>query len=396
MNRRQGFTLIEIMIVLAIISILAAVSLPAIYSQVIRAKEEAVRKEMENFKNALIGNPKLVDSGIRTDFGYLGDIGTLPDNPADLNKLLKKDGSPDWTQPSWALDSFLRIGAGWKGPYITKTFTDENSLFNIDAWGNEYIYDITDYTNSKGDIVDAKIQSLGPDEAPNSDDDIIVEILKSETTATVAGFLNLSDNKPLADTPVSIHYPKDGKITSQTKVTDVNGYYRFDDIPFGIRSVTLGAGSGLSYVSNSAATSGNGQNVTFSIQNISASDVTLTSLKAEYPAFDFYEEVWVGGSKVFSRSNPRIGSGETVNFTQSFTLSGGGLAQAPTTVYVSKPTMQVPTIVVAKADTGLNTAMVELNKFNNKISGAGKAADMRGVPFAVTLSDGSIIQFTAP
>lgn len=396
MNRNQGFTLIEILIVLAIMAILAAIAIPAVYTQLVRAQQEGVRKEMENLKLALIGNPKLLNNGVRTDFGYLGDMGLLPNEPADLNKIVMKDNQSLWIQPAWSFNNFLRIGFGWKGPYITSTFTDENPWFKFDEWGNDYIFDTADYTNSKGDIVDAKIQSWGPDEAPDTNDDIIVEILKNETTATVFGYLNLANNKPLSETLVSIHYPQNGKLISQTKTSDVNGFYQFDDIPFGVRSVTIGGGAGLSYVPNSAVTSGNGRNVAFSMQNISPSPITLTSLKAEYPAFDFYEQVRLGGSTVFSRTNPRISGGETVNFTTPITLSGGGLVQAPTTVYVDKPNVQVPTIVMAQADTSLATIAVELNEFRNRISGAAQSADMRGVPFVIIFNDGSIIKFTAP
>lgn len=396
MNRREGFTLIEILIVLAIIAILAAIAVPAVYTQLVRAQQEGVRKEMENLKLALIGNPKLLNNGVRTDFGYLGDMGLLPNEPADLNKIVMKDNQSLWIQPAWSFNNFLRIGFGWKGPYITSTFTDENPWFKFDEWGNDYIFDTADYTNSKGDIVDAKIQSWGPDEALDTDDDIIVEILKNETTATVFGYLNLSNNKPLSETLVSIHYPQNGKLISQTKTSDANGFYQFDAIPFGVRSVTIGGGAGLSYVPNSAVTSGNGRNVAFSMQNISPSPITLTSLKAEYPAFDFYEQVRLGGNTVFSRTNPRVSGGETVNFTTPIILSGGGLVQAPTTVYVDKPNVQVPTIVMAQADTSLATIAVELNEFRNRISGAAQSADMRGVPFVIIFNDGSIIKFTAP
>lgn len=389
----KGFTLIEIVIVLAIIAILAAISLPAVYSQIVRAKEEAVKKEMENLKIALIGDPKLSNNGIRSDFGYLGDMGTFPE---DLDKIaMKNNTAAGWSQPSWSFSGFLRTGAGWKGPYIKAIFSSENPLFKMDEWGNEYVYSTDDYINSNGDLVDAKIQSWGPDEALNTNDDIRVEILKSETTGTVTGFVNSAGNKPAAELPVSIHHPKEGQLASQTASTDANGYYKFDNIPFGPRSVTIGSGSGISYLPDSATTAGGGIDVLFSVQNISPSPVSINSLKAEYPVIAFYEEVKVDNTIVFTRNNPRVSSGELIALSSPITTNGSGLTLAPTTVYVDKPAIQVPTLIVGKSD-ALNTSAFQLKSFSNKILGNSKAADMRGVPFVIILSDGSAIRFTTP
>ncbi len=123
-----GFTLVELVIIIVVLGILAAVAIPKFAGISDSSKETATRKEMLEIKRAIIGNPEIVAGGRLVYPGFEGDIGSLPD---ELDDLAHKPGS---------LLTYNRLTRlGWNGPYIDSA----GGEFLTDAWGMAYVYDRT-------------------------------------------------------------------------------------------------------------------------------------------------------------------------------------------------------------------------------------------------------------
>jgi len=136
--RRAGFTLTEMLIVLAILVMLVALVVPRFLGAQKKADRQATQAQIELFRGAL-------DRFSLDTKGY-------PSTEQGLKALL--------TAPA---ESEEGTSAGWDGPYVNK---DE---IPKDAWGNEFQYV---YPPERGSVDFPDIWSYGPDGEDNTEDDI--------------------------------------------------------------------------------------------------------------------------------------------------------------------------------------------------------------------------------
>lgn len=120
----EGFSLVELLVVLAIIGLIAAIATPQVLGYLDRAKVDTAAAQIKNFENAL-------------EFYYL-DSGIYPSSDQGLAALVK---NPDNT-------------ASWNGPYIK----DASAM--LDPWGSPYQY------KSPAQDKAFEIISLGKDKKP--------------------------------------------------------------------------------------------------------------------------------------------------------------------------------------------------------------------------------------
>ncbi|MFQ5869261.1 MAG: prepilin-type N-terminal cleavage/methylation domain-containing protein, partial [Candidatus Zixiibacteriota bacterium] len=149
--KEQGFTLIEVVLVIVILGILSTVAIRSLTITVNKGRFDATTAEMEKLARAIAGDERLVSGGFRTDFGYVGDVGALP---PDLDALVTNPGGY----------------STWDGPYFQVDFSENTEDYERDAWNELYTYSggVTVVSNGGGSAMTKQFANSAGDLTSNS------------------------------------------------------------------------------------------------------------------------------------------------------------------------------------------------------------------------------------
>lgn len=243
-SNKKGLTLIEILATLAIMSVFANIALSSMVNVIDDSRFDSTVRKLQQLRNALVGETLRLETGLRKQYGYLGDMGGLPTTSQGLSPLFSNPGSN-----TWSVFTSYGIGAGWRGPYLTNS---SGVNFYNDAWGNPIIYTST----GSG----ATLTSYGKDGAAGGTgyaQDISIVIPTVVLQGRVLGYLaqgnsgiSLEGEPSSSSADIFLYYPDgSGGITSQkTTITPASsGKFSFSSIPLGYGSLKIYTPSFVGY-----------------------------------------------------------------------------------------------------------------------------------------------------
>ena len=126
-RRQRGFTLMELLVVLAILGLLVSLVGPQVLNQLGGAKSKTAKIQIKDLEQSLEM--------------YKLDVGRFPSTSEGLNALVRKPGN----------------ATGWNGPYL------KGGKVPNDPWSREYIY------KYPGDHAEMDIFTYGQNGTPGGD-----------------------------------------------------------------------------------------------------------------------------------------------------------------------------------------------------------------------------------
>ena len=284
-KEERGVSLIFVIILLSILIIAVGVLGPYLFvRETYRKQDVETLDKIKAIRNAILGNPEVISKGLRSSFGYVGDMGGLP--PLLEYLVLQQSLTPNpfpiaWNQTTWTVHS-TGIGYGWRGPYIDPTYSGnyEYQAFK-DAWGTKF-----QYIDSAGQTIinpstvtfPVYIRSAGQDRTFGTSDDInennqpeLCRITENDVRAILRGYTYCDNGTPTQMSDIVVYWPSlsvNGtvSITSGNYSSNLSGpcpyqpsqtcyYFETPRIPIGIRKTEL---STASYINQFVVINGGG------------------------------------------------------------------------------------------------------------------------------------------
>jgi general secretion pathway protein G len=173
---RRGFSLIELLIVLAILVLLATLVVPKLLGSRDQANIDATKTQISLFKSTLELYSLSMSGYPTTEQGLKALVERPSSDPGEGDEFGDEFGGEDEFGDDEDLDDLLGdedemdedggsgANSNWKGPYLN------TEKLPKDPWGTAYRYEFPGQNNKLGE---PDIWSLGPDRKDNTADDIV-------------------------------------------------------------------------------------------------------------------------------------------------------------------------------------------------------------------------------
>lgn len=159
-SRRSGFTLVELLIVMAILVLLVSLVGPRLLGSKQKADINSVKTQIGMFQSALERFAVDMNKFPSTEEG----LAALVTRPSEDGTESSSSDSESTDTASSDSDSSESSGSAWDGPYL------KAETLPSDPWGKQFSYEYPP-THNKINLPD--IWSFGPDGQENTEDDIV-------------------------------------------------------------------------------------------------------------------------------------------------------------------------------------------------------------------------------
>jgi prepilin-type N-terminal cleavage/methylation domain-containing protein len=251
---RTGLTLVELVVVLAILALVAGAALTATGSLVDETKYETTQSELRTLESALLGSFDAASRGPEEAIAFVADVGRLPRVAStEADRALAELWERPLDVPVFAIasapgDPEVRLPSGWRGPYLGLGFGAPRL---VDGWGRPYACLAADDALAPLGAEIAKVRTFGADQAAGgagfeADSTLVIEsTLPTELSARHRGDVPVRVRAPAATGEfviVRLFGPRNGALATleESPAVPASGadvLHTFTNVPVGPRVV---------------------------------------------------------------------------------------------------------------------------------------------------------------
>jgi prepilin-type N-terminal cleavage/methylation domain-containing protein len=184
----HGLTLLELVMVLAILAVLTAVAVQSLEGMADQTRFEATQRTLELIRTAIVSE----NTANTPVTGFVADMGRLP---SSLEELLvpPADAAPFGLHNAPAPFTNIRVPGGWRGPYLRLPVGSQALGVNLprDGWGNP----LTFVSDSAGSCTISSAAAPRSPTNPSYNQELLVSISPTQWQAVlITGLLARGGN----------------------------------------------------------------------------------------------------------------------------------------------------------------------------------------------------------